>query len=750
MRKNILTIIFTITIFFAIIPSVKASYGELRYEITDFGISGTRITFSGWAFLHRTHNYVTYNGGDTSIPSDGGQKIRIRAVTEGSNQILEEITVTGGGSYNFYCQMYNHKKDKAECKNAYQGSFGDPLKKGGPANDFYGFGSNKCGMADNSSDQCLYEDLGFNITLNVDNWDVDPGVDIIFKIGVYNNDYGTWKETTLGITSRITPANDNPNIELVESGSSNNKLRVIASTGLLKTVNDQYLYNNAGRIVAQQGGVYTIANNVTVGAYTNGYAPPTTNELGNGYNPGRYLVYTKKTSSASGRVLGPASNSEISNGNYQTLSVMSSWVVPSATLKIRKKGNQTEASCNIQIGLGCNGTASGESTCSTTVTGSAGDGGATASIGDKRATVRSTYSINQSISLANILTPTTTYAGGGFKFGILYHNDITWSQGDISTKCEEYEHEYDWRRVCGESCKACNRNYTCNQETGSCPSKTDWASSCITNYGELVDQGSDKWKTKSCSGYGTLINRAISDMEDNFSNRIKDEDSFKRNMNLIANMNGDSLANYNKECSYNNSTEGKIEAKCLFYLPESYLSPYTGKVSYGAAGGDLNNKYYTPIIWNESDNPFTVRAQITGLNMLKENSSESWENWDTNLSCEVNLYPLYGTKAYDNGKESLKYVFIYRPIDLQDPFPRRSPGMNWYDWYSSPSRQRRLETSYERLQYSITLDSKKVSDIKKYNRTAKDYLNWQGIQNGKSDFVNEYFTKKRENIVGDY
>ena len=78
--------------------------------------------------------------------------------------------------------------------------------------------------------------------------------------------------------------------------------------------------------------------------------------------------------------------------------------------------------------------------------------------------------------------------------------------------------------------------------------------------------------------------------------------------------------------------------------------------------------------------------------------------------------------------------------------------MNWYDWYNVQRNKERLESSYSREQYSITLDSSLTSEIKKYNRDelAKGgYFDWKTIENGQSSFIDKYFDKKRDNIVGD-
>ena len=64
----------------------------------------------------------------------------------------------------------------------------------------------------------------------------------------------------------------------------------------------------------------------------------------------------------------------------------------------------------------------------------------------------------------------------------------------------------------------------------------------------------------------------------------------------------------------------------------------------------------------------------------------------------------------------------------------------------------RLENSYNTMQYSVTLDSMKTGEIKKYNRMQNSnggYFDWNTIENGKSGFIDKYFDTKRTNIVGD-
>ena len=104
-------------------------------------------------------------------------------------------------------------------------------------------------------------------------------------------------------------------------------------------------------------------------------------------------------------------------------------------------------------------------------------------------------------------------------------------------------------------------------------------------------------------------------------------------------------------------------------------------------------------------------------------------------SCRVNV-----TSRLYKPDQSNKYAFIYRPIDLNNPFPNRNAGINWYDWYSIQSNKDRLKSSYSKLEYQVELDNQSVSKIKEYNKNY-NYLDWTGIneKTEKSNFINNYF-----------
>ena len=211
-----------------------------------------------------------------------------------------------------------------------------------------------------------------------------------------------------------------------------------------------------------------------------------------------------------------------------------------------------------------------------------------------------------------------------------------------------------------------------------------------------------------------------------------------------------------KKCQTTGSfTNGNtLTTVCTFFLPKSTIDK-DGKVKYGV-GNDLgiNNKYYTSL---DDKGKYNIELTITGMDRLTENSTKndskenkkSWTgSWEKEFNnCSIKVYSLL---AEPTTSKTLKYKPIYRPIDLNNPFPDRNAGVNWYEWYKIPNNKKRLEESYGKLQYQITLDNQTVVKIKNYN-SSHNYLDWDGINKDtkESDFIDTYFTTKRQNIVGD-
>ncbi len=736
MNKKWFGIFFLLT-FFIFIPNINAAYGDVRYEVTSMELNGNNISFKGWAFIHRTQNYVDYSYANSSFRNTGGgQRIKIIAYANGRQ--IDEKEVTGGSDYNFYCQMYNFKLKKSECENAYYGRF-DPVYGSGSLDgmgNLLGQGSNRCKEGSDSRDQCLYEDIGFDINFDISSWHVSEGTEITFGIMVYNNDYGRWsKKLDLGVVDKNASIDGNSSLQ-VKPGTLSNYVRVFATSALIRAMDGGYLlFDRNNRLVGSSfDGICNCGDSprydcadchwrVANGVYrVKNVVKSETNEFG--LDPGKYVVDL---------------------GNNIDGVLWGSWVVSNTTLVLMFGGSAPD-NCDVSISSSCNNSTNVISNCQSKESVTVTDYSGAPSIGSKKVSANIKYNVKQDISMSNILTPTTTYAGAGFKFGVMYYNSFTWSKEEPTYSCSEYERvlvssttdiDYSASWVC--------TGYRTEEGREECAKTNPRPTVTVNKY-------ENQWVSSSCSsGYDSLKSSALSSMENSFKAKIKKSDDFENGISFVSNVNGSNLDIYNKECNYEEDKENKkIKMSCIFYLPNYSISNYTGKVSYNNISypnRGLNNKYYTPIAWSEGKNPYTVMAKIDGLNGLKESSIGTWSEWDTDLSCAINLYPLLGIPK----GISYKYLFIYRPIDLNNPFPNRNAGMNWYDWYNNSQNKDRLEKSYNKLQYQITLDSKLVSEIKKYNKNELNnggYLDWKTIDElGNSSFVDEYFNTKRQNIV---
>lgn len=705
MKKKIFLFLFIIITSLSLLENVKAEKGNcgaVRYDVTNLNIRDEKITFTGWAFINCTQNYTDYKGNDSSIvKSGGGQKIKIRAIDSNGNQVGSEKEVNGSIvnniNYNFYCQQYYFQTEKSECEKAYNGTF--------PSSGW----NNRCtdGVA---SSQCLYQNIGFSITFNTSEWNVEDGTQIRFQIAVtnrdyqnkYNRSYSNWE--TLSLNKAVKPdIKNNPNIEIVKN-SSGESVKVIISEGIFRDINGNYVVETSDGTKgsctyvrkdyahckpyswsdAVEGEVYKISSS-TIGAFKNGYSASTINEfkiLGNTttYSPGRYIVYVEK---------GWRGERKRYPGSDKEMVLYASWVKPTGEFVIKVYNDKKCKPSQPNIKASCNSSSSSFSSTCEELTVKTNDA-------NNEIKSKANVKISQTGSITTILTPTNTYAGGGFKFGIMYHNTISWSL------VKQYKGTIE----------------------------------------DITKEMQAKLKENFVDGFGLKNVK--------FGNEQIPDDYFKQNI----------------KCQETGSfTNGNtLTTMCIVYLPNSVVEEYTGKVTYKQGDNlGLNNKYYTPIDW-DSNKKYEIVATISGMDRLKESSVKAdskdknkvWTGtWEYTLNgskdnCDINLYPLYGQPT--GGKKNLKYTFIYRPIDLNNPFPNRNPGMNWYDWYNIERNKERLESSYNREQYSITLDSQKTSEIKKYNKDELNkggYFDWKTIENGQSSFVDKYFDKKRDNIVGD-
>lgn len=684
--KKLIFFIFSFTFLFVFCGKVKADKGDLIYEVQNFTIDNNKIVVSGYALIHETNNYVTVykrtaNGQETSdiIKQNGGQKTKI-VIKGSSGQEKEFVYNNVNDNYNFYYQHYYNPT----------GSPNFSLDTYNNVNinrcDFY-----KNPTHDNNATKCYYEDIGFKIEIPIDELlsSFSYEEELKFYITAYNEHYGRWSDEE---EMRITRINGSSDIIDIVAGTPKGDMKASVGVGLFQKINEQVKYTfNGTATSAITGDTYYIYD-LNDGSYNKGFLQGANigylgyNFLQNTYSPGKYAVCvnvdTKKDACSAkneNRYCTACNAGTPGEGGVQLVSLFGSWVMFEGTNQLTIElngGKKCEESKPNDAPLSCNNSKKLESKCDELT------------VNTSEGSVR--VKINQTGNISNVLTPDRTFAGGGFNFGILYQNTVYW--------------EY----------------------VGTAPSTSSALHAAV-----VEEMGN---KIYSFNEYKESIN--ISELQFNDANApitLQKNCFYTEGLDLTDN-------NY-----YLGRSDGKkITVSCLFTFPSSKLN-YDETVDYNT-GIDLgiNNKYYTPMKYN--DDKFNIKAKITGLSRFKDTAvagdsmgnpwTGDWDDSGNEYNCEIVIYPLF-YKNNPSGTTEFKYNFIYRPIDLNNPFPNRIAGINWFDWYNTSGNPERLSNAYNNLEYTAELDNSTISNIKTYNR-GKNYLNWDNIDNGKSSFVDSY------------
>lgn len=300
---------------------------------------------------------------------------------------------------------------------------------------------------------------------------------------------------------------------------------------------------------------------------------------------------------------------------------------------------------------------------------------------DEVVNIKQDISITQNHYASNILTPTTIHQGGGVKFAVEYYSEIKWYPSD--------------------------RNNVS---------------------GAIGDLNSQK--------VIDYINNVLYE-DNNIKATIKvfqiDKNNNKKTVAEIEAEKQCAIEGWSKDNGVNS-----LKRKCTFSMPNYELSQYDGKVTLSndePSSNGVNNRYYTDLNF---DGKYEFEFKISNISMLNKNYDWLKKNSDTitvkpdneDASCQVETVPVND--------------FVYRPIDLDKPFPNRTPGLNWLEWYSNSTNKERLKEAYDKnnLQYLAVLNNQNVMAIKGYNKNNK-YLDWSDIDSdGNSTFIT-----KNKNIV---
>lgn len=669
MKKSIIIIV----LFILFVPNyVKADKGELRYEITDVDIYESTITFKGWAYIHKTNNYVTVvDKKGNVIKTDGGQKITIWALKDGN--IIDSVTVSGSDkiNYNFYCELY-FKGGQYQCTE----------------NRYLDLNHNTCNGKDVVTSQCYYEDMYFEISFDTSEWDVYSDEQIIFKIAAYNNDYGQYSNSEVLSISRAAVSNFSTDYVLIDEDNVESSVSFMASYGLLRnySLTDNFRYNG----VCTHGVWSSKGNNKYDLYFGDSYKYPNgRSKTGNNLRCYDFLgsdcvgthMYAIKVKKSNGSFNGSCYFAEpsYSNSDFSVAIAYGSHIKPIGEFSIKVKNDKKCEPKEPSNGdLMCNDSKTFNSECEELTV--------------KTDVGSSVVTISQVGNVSSVLTPDSIFDGGGFNFGILYTNTIKW----------DYAKEVPNDTLHNAIVKEMNNK--------------------IKNYDSFVA--------------GLVIK------ELKFDDKIRDT-SFLYKKCYTSDSNNDY---YKKE----------LTVTCLFHIPKSEKRGSNVDYFNGIEGLGISNKYYTPIAYNGK---YKIEAKIVGMDRIKSNTSKDdmdekktpsgWEGgwtgiWEDDfVNCELDVYNFITYELPDPGKKTeIAYRYIYRPIDIYNPFPNRNAGINWYDWIAITKNRERLENSYDSLEYIANINNHTIATIKQYNKNH-NYLDWDLTWDSVdekyySEFINEY------------
>lgn len=179
---------------------------------------------------------------------------------------------------------------------------------------------------------------------------------------------------------------------------------------------------------------------------------------------------------------------------------------------------------------------------------------------------------------------------------------------------------------------------------------------------------------------------------------------------------------------------------------QACINRKTSKVRYITSGScsedevDGGHKYYIPL--KDPSGKFYF--------IIKSDNVSTMTSTTLNSKCSVNVQQkLYG----DDGT----YKFIYRPIDLlTDPqltvFPNRNPASNWVNLKNTQNASRTgdydLLMKRDKTEYTATLDTASLLNIKNINDSNKNYASLDTISNsGRSNLIDDLGVTRSTNTV---
>lgn len=666
-------ILVALIFFLMFIGNVNAKIGDLIYEITKLNMqdteNGVKITFEGWAFIHLTNNFrgnfITTDKlerGYKGAPDyEGGHEIMIVVEDESGNKAYLKNKLYDGYS--------GSTAEKLKKYNFYYMQFYDKANAN-IENEYYtnynhlsGWkNANSCGI--DTTSQCIYEDIGFHIEFFAENLSSDKNY--TFKLYATNTDYDIKYKTFPGVSSG--------------TDGRKGKLGVLDYEGKKWAGSEIYFYddvltNSVTINKAELIGKSSSKDDVFVTVH-DGMPRVCSNGINNCKTIGFKIENTIFKLGGDKRIEDTDCNKEYKcgpgdyviktngNGTYPSderfTRIYRSWAVPAGETTLQIKiETKNDKKCEVSEPSG-----SKDMSCNGWTNLSSICDELTVKEGNSSAVVK----ITQNGYISNI-----------FKSNLV--NDDT--------------------------------DYNANSYNGG------WFQYAIVYRNEV------SFTTKNLSGNINDINIAM-------ERKIKNFDKFKEEISLditgLENITGTKLI---KKCtqSGNFKNDNTLVTTCTFFLPSSLIDEL-GKVKYkdDESEASVSNKYYIDLDISK----YEVSVTLENLSILSDKQAKTdskdkkvwFGTWTVKNRCNLKVTDRLIETDGDSSKDGkTKYKFIYRPIDLKDPFPSRFPGVNWDRWYIDDKNKdkKTLEDSYKKLNYYTILDNKTISEIKKYNNNH-DYF----------------------------
>jgi hypothetical protein len=174
-------------------------------------------------------------------------------------------------------------------------------------------------------------------------------------------------------------------------------------------------------------------------------------------------------------------------------------------------------------------------------------------------------------------------------------------------------------------------------------------------------------------------------------------------------------------------------------MPTTYIEKYTGKITTTPSSTTCNvgDKYFVnfneltrPRKDNPTDNGYKLTLIATDLGDNLKGSTSSW-NLTTNCWYKVKnmSFPQGGTAGNtdENYSSYGNNAFVFRQIEVDNPFPDREPGANWY------GKEDLILTTKDMIdrmvKFKLTLNSSLIKKTREYNDIYPyDTFNLNGME----------------------